>query len=466
MKDKELFTNKPGIKSAKDQCEKDSNIFDQSDLEIDKESTWDEKDHLYIHYLYKITNKNNGKYYIGIHSIKKSKQKTQENDNYYGSGTEIRKAIKKEGKENFTKEILKIFSTRNEARSAEKEAVTIDVVKDPMSYNKIIGGGECTCGKISVRLVNGEKYMMVDLDEYNKNKDLYLTASTGKIIVEFLDTNGNRSGTYGLVDKNDSRYLSGKCVPITKGRHLTEEQKLNISGENNSRFKTRWITNGHESKVIKDKENIPNGWKFGRTIGTSNNLKKKYKNINTGEISYYSDEEYKNMNDDNIKLAYLFDKNEKYISKERLITIINELGIKIINNSVYFDDLRSISNYLELYKETVKRILEYYNIKVCRRTTNKELERYCEYCGKRIVSQETHAKFCSLDCFNKYQKLNRGKHIPSKEELISKFEELKSSKEVSNYYSVGTTTINNWVRRLGIRKEINEIIKSTKRHSN
>lgn len=45
MKDKELFTNKPGIKSAKDQCEKDSNIFDQSDLEIDKESTWDEKDH-------------------------------------------------------------------------------------------------------------------------------------------------------------------------------------------------------------------------------------------------------------------------------------------------------------------------------------------------------------------------------------------------------------------------------------
>lgn len=36
---------------------------------------WLDKDHLYIHYLYKITNINNGKYYIGIHSILKSKKR-------------------------------------------------------------------------------------------------------------------------------------------------------------------------------------------------------------------------------------------------------------------------------------------------------------------------------------------------------------------------------------------------------
>lgn len=501
-------------------------------------TSWKNRDHLYIHYLYKITNKINGRYYIGIHSVLKSKRKTPENDNYYGSGTEITKAIKKEGKKNFIKEILKIFSTRAEAREAEKEMVTIDVVKDPMSYNKTIGGGANNCGRVIVNLKGYNKLISIDLEEFYKNrdlyeinndivtvklksdpegkyftiskeeyrlnKDLYLTPSSGKVSVETLDEDGNRTGIYikiskeeydeykgikyspisnGMhgkvlcrnlnntddkvyLSKDDPKYLSGEYVPITKGKHLTKEQRLNISGDKNGRFETHWITNGHENKIIKNGENIPNGWRVGRITGQSVNYgKKRYKNIDTGEEFYYSDEEFDKINNSKLKPPFLFDKNNKFISKNYLIEILDKLGISIDNNELYFSYIKSIIHYMNLYRETVVKILEYYGIKIIhKQCTNKELERYCLCCGERIISKYRNVNFCSIECYNKYRRLYGNTNIPSKKELISKFKELKSSKEVSNYYSVATTTVNNWIRKLGIRDEIDEIIKSTKKY--
>ena len=54
--------------------------------------------------VYCITNKINGKKYIGSDS--------KDNSEYYGSGVYIKKSIKKYGKENFIKEILCKFNER------------------------------------------------------------------------------------------------------------------------------------------------------------------------------------------------------------------------------------------------------------------------------------------------------------------------------------------------------------------
>lgn len=65
--------------------------------------------------VYKITNKLNEKYYIGVHKT------DNPYDNYMGSGKAIKNAIEKYGVENFTKEILLVTQTKEEAYSLEKD---------------------------------------------------------------------------------------------------------------------------------------------------------------------------------------------------------------------------------------------------------------------------------------------------------------------------------------------------------
>lgn len=82
--------------------------------------------------VYKVTNNLNGKYYIGI-------QNTND-DNYLGSGVAIVRAVKKYGRDNFTKEVLHTCNTKEETAKLEAEIVTESLVNDPMCYNMKLGG--------------------------------------------------------------------------------------------------------------------------------------------------------------------------------------------------------------------------------------------------------------------------------------------------------------------------------------
>ena len=85
-----------------------------------------------VYTVYKITNKINDKYYIGVHKT------DNPNDAYMGSGLAIKNAIQKYGKQNFEKEILLISEDKQPAYDLEKE-LTVDFDKSN-TYNMKRGG--------------------------------------------------------------------------------------------------------------------------------------------------------------------------------------------------------------------------------------------------------------------------------------------------------------------------------------
>ena len=78
--------------------------------------------------VYCVTNKINGKKYIGSDS--------NNNPKYYGSGVNIKKAIKKYSKENFTKQIINEVSNAELMKELEEYWINyFDAYNNPMFYN-------------------------------------------------------------------------------------------------------------------------------------------------------------------------------------------------------------------------------------------------------------------------------------------------------------------------------------------
>lgn len=123
-----------------------------------------------FHYLYKITNLINNKYYIGVHSTDNI------DDGYLGSGLALKNAIKKYGKENFKKEILEYFDDAEHMYQKEAEIVNESLINDPNCYNITLGG-------------------------YGFHKDYKICIDCNNIIA--------------IVHKNDSRLQTGElCIAI------------------------------------------------------------------------------------------------------------------------------------------------------------------------------------------------------------------------------------------------------------
>ena len=196
--------------------------------------------------IYKITNKLDGKIYIGKHQTKDI------NDGYMGSGKILKRAIDKHGLENFTKEILFQFDNEADMNAKEAELVTEEYVKEDTNYNLCPGGnggfGYINSNNLSPRFTN---YIGTE-----KHK----TASA---------KGGKKTGRENIT----KAYLEGKIKHDNfTGKKHSEETKRKMSlakknkglGKNNSQFGTMWITNGKDNKKIKRDEGIiPEGWYKG-----------------------------------------------------------------------------------------------------------------------------------------------------------------------------------------------------------
>lgn len=214
-----------------------------------------------FYYIYQITNKVNGKIYVGVHKTRNL------DDGYMGSGKVIKSAIKKYGLDNFTKDILEFFETSEEMYVREKEVVTDEFLLREDTYNLRRGG---TGG----------------FDYINNNPDKFLTEKRLNALWSIED----RRNVYLYKLNNDEDFYKKRCEHLKhirdialqkypdgafKGRQHSHQTKEIMSVKaserlkdptKNSQYGTMWITDGVSSKKINSKDKIPNGWKKGRVL--------------------------------------------------------------------------------------------------------------------------------------------------------------------------------------------------------
>ncbi len=95
------------------------------------------------HFVYIVTNLITTKQYIGDHSTNKLE------DGYLGSGVYLQHAIKEYGKENFKREILESFTTKEEAFNAQEKYIEQYNTLSPNGYNISPKGGHRVIGCFS-----------------------------------------------------------------------------------------------------------------------------------------------------------------------------------------------------------------------------------------------------------------------------------------------------------------------------
>lgn len=203
--------------------------------------------------IYKITNKLNGKSYIGKHQTKDL------GDGYMGSGLLIRRAIKKYGSENFEKEILHVFETEADMNEAEKNLVTLG----ESSYN-LCPGGQGGFGYINQNGLSVLNQLTIE-QETKRRKSL---SSSRKKNIEEGDPYWQSVQLLGI-NARKKLYPNG----IWYGRKHSDETKKKMSeiarqktGHLNSQYGTCWMNNGVENKKVK-KEKIDFYNNLGYTKG-------------------------------------------------------------------------------------------------------------------------------------------------------------------------------------------------------
>lgn len=224
-----------------------------------------------LYTVYKITNNINGNTYIGVHKTKDI------NDNYMGSGKILKRAIKKYGVENFSKETIFIFDNPTDMYKKEYELVNKDFVMQENTYNLKIGGSggwdyindnitpEEKLLKDEARAkATREKMIMKYGDDWSK---ILNKLAHEKLRLKYGDNWGK------VLHSRMIEMRKGKNFPNPfKGKKHTESAKKTIGqknskhqmGANNSQFGTMWVTDGVISMKIKKIDEIPLGFVKGR----------------------------------------------------------------------------------------------------------------------------------------------------------------------------------------------------------
>lgn len=191
-----------------------------------------------FHFIYKTSNIETGKYYVGMHSTCKL------NDGYLGSGKRLRYSINKHGNENFVLKILEFLPTRELLVERERKIVNVEMIDDPNCLNLQTGGISGFDYINNLRMIDSEydkkwrKLQSERMKDHHKN---------GKIK---YDT---------FTDKKHSEETK-RLMSVKASKH---------TGDKNSQYGTCWMTKGGINKKIKNSDLLTfanEGWHKGRVI--------------------------------------------------------------------------------------------------------------------------------------------------------------------------------------------------------
>jgi len=212
---------------------------------------------MYYYTIYQITNKINGKIYIGSHKTKNL------NDNYMGSGKYLTHAINKYGVENFKKQILHIYDNPDDMYAKEAELVNADFLAEANTYNLRIGGFG-GWDYINQTMSNNERKRISSLG----GKTQHISSDEqGRRISEGLKRALEKRG--GKAWHNGTKGFTGRVHSEKTKQIMSEKAKERLKDPTvNSQYGTMWIHNPStsENKKIKKGSIIPTGWIKGRKI--------------------------------------------------------------------------------------------------------------------------------------------------------------------------------------------------------
>lgn len=207
--------------------------------------------------IYQITNKLNGKTYVGSHKTK------QLDDTYMGSGKILRRAIAKYGEDNFTKDILFVFDNPEDMYGKEAEIVNESFVSRTDTYNLKVGG------EGGWDYINGNKDII-------QKRGAKAAATTHEILRErYKDDPKQWTSHMHTQEVYDKIKEAKRLNPLPHnwlGKKHTEETRKLMSESAKARGSnstgTQWICNVtlKQNKKIKRGDPIPDGWKPGRKM--------------------------------------------------------------------------------------------------------------------------------------------------------------------------------------------------------
>jgi len=167
-----------------------------------------------MNFVYLTTNLKNGKQYVGSHSTDNL------NDGYLGSGKLLHLAIKKYGKSNFSRIILKECEVPEEARLLEESFIQKFKTLTPHGYNISEVGGSGIMGK-SWGSHSEETKQQIGNTIKSKGSEF------GKKISEAVS--GEKNGFYGKTHTEESKK---KISEKNKGKKRSEEHIQKIKEAN------------------------------------------------------------------------------------------------------------------------------------------------------------------------------------------------------------------------------------------